>query len=343
MIDHITARGGSLDFAITKTLLAERDAEWDISKNPQKYFNRVEQAIKALTRAGITSDLNKQRDMALYYLKSSREFDAAVREWENKPATNKTWTNIKTFISAEYTRENKQNKLTAKEFRANAMEEQAEATEELIVTINKNHTWQMEALIKSTTEAMKEMILILKNESKTPANSDDATKTEKQKKRDEKRKKYNKATIFKHCGKKHPSKKKDECWELEANKLSRPSTWKSTKSTWRCPGPTIEIETWQPGKVLTNKIYLNHTYLETMNYWAPLDKNNEKEQEEKEINSIKQQPATIQKPKSNKWTRRVERRRATKHLRDQQNIIIDSAATSHFMSEDLNLPKTGSS
>ena len=77
--------------------------------------------------------------MALYYLKSSGEFNAAVQEWENKPATNKTWTNIKTFISAEYARENKQNKLTAKQFRANAMEEQAEAMEELLVTINKNH------------------------------------------------------------------------------------------------------------------------------------------------------------------------------------------------------------
>jgi hypothetical protein len=100
---------------------------------------------------------------------------------------------------------------------------------------------------------------------------------------------------------------------------------------------------WQPGKVLTNKTNTNHTYLETMNYWAPLDKNNKEEQEEKEVNSIKQQPATMQKPKSNKWTRRVERRRATRRLRDQQNIIIDSGATSHFMSEDLNLPKTGPS
>ncbi len=151
-------------------------------QKPTKVLNRVEQAIKALTHAGITSNLNEQRDMALYYLKSSGEFDAAVREWENKPATNKTWTNIKTFISAEYTWENKQNKVTVKQFRANAMEEQAEATEELIATITKNHTQQMEALIKSTTKAMKEMMLILKNKSKTPANSDNATKTEKQKK-----------------------------------------------------------------------------------------------------------------------------------------------------------------
>jgi hypothetical protein len=33
--------------------------------------------------------------MALYYLKASGEFDAAVREWENKAAADKTWANTK--------------------------------------------------------------------------------------------------------------------------------------------------------------------------------------------------------------------------------------------------------
>jgi hypothetical protein len=68
--------------------------------------------------------------MALYYLKASGEFDAAVRGWEQKPSASKTWTNIKSFIATEYARENKQNKLIAKQYKANAMEEQAEATEE---------------------------------------------------------------------------------------------------------------------------------------------------------------------------------------------------------------------
>jgi hypothetical protein len=57
--------------------------------------------------------------MALYYLKASGEFDAAIRDQENRPAGQKTWQNIKTFISAEYAKENKQNKLTAKNFKAN--------------------------------------------------------------------------------------------------------------------------------------------------------------------------------------------------------------------------------
>jgi hypothetical protein len=71
MIEHLKVRGGALDFTDTKTLLAERDLEWDVSENPQVYFNRVKKAVKALTRAGITSDMNKHRDMALYYFKAS--------------------------------------------------------------------------------------------------------------------------------------------------------------------------------------------------------------------------------------------------------------------------------
>jgi hypothetical protein len=59
MIDHLKVRGGTLDFADTKTLLAERDMGWDISKNPQIYFNRVKKAVKALTRANITSNMNQ--------------------------------------------------------------------------------------------------------------------------------------------------------------------------------------------------------------------------------------------------------------------------------------------
>jgi hypothetical protein len=92
------------------------------------------------------------------------------------------WANIKTFISAEYARENKQNKLTAKQFKANAMEEQVEATEELIATLTKQHTCQMEALIKSRTDAMKGMMQLIKSEPKTPTNPSKTSDEEKKKK-----------------------------------------------------------------------------------------------------------------------------------------------------------------
>jgi hypothetical protein len=166
--------------------------------------------------------------MALYYLKALGEFDAAVRDWENRPAGQKTWQNIKTFISAEYAKENKQNKLTAKNFKANMIKEQAEAMEELIAALTKKHTQQMETLIKSTTEAMKEMMSLIKNDKKEPSSQ---SNDEKKKKREERRKKYNNAPVCKNCGKKHPAKAEEQCWELEKNKDSHPTNWKSAKST----------------------------------------------------------------------------------------------------------------
>ena len=228
MIEHLLTRGGALDFADTKDLLSERDGEWNVTENPQIYFNRVEKAIKGLIRNGINSDLNERRDIALFQLKATGEFDPAVREWEAKPTADKTWANIKTFISAEYAKENKQNKLSAKHFKVNTMQEQAEATEELIAHLTEAHTRQMETLVQTTTAAMKEMMLLLK-ENKTPINK--VPDEEKQRKRDEKKKKYNDAPVCKNCGKKHPSKAENECWELEANKASRPANWKSMKST----------------------------------------------------------------------------------------------------------------
>jgi hypothetical protein len=140
--------------------------------------------------------------------KSIWRYDAAVREWEQRPASQKTWQNIKTFISTEHTKENKQNKLTAKNFQANMIKEQTKATEELIAALTENHTRQMETLIKSPTDAMKEMMSLIKNEQKSPNNQ---SNDEKKKKREEKCKWYNNAPICKHCGRKHPAKAEDEC------------------------------------------------------------------------------------------------------------------------------------
>ena len=181
MLTHLRNRGGALDFADTKTLLAERDGEWDASEVPQLYFNRVEKAMRGLTRAGITSNLNERRDMVLFYVKATGEFDAAVREWEAKPAADKTWANIKSFISTEYAKENKQNKLTAPQFKANAIEQQAEAMEEIINALTEKHTEQMEILIKSTTEAMKKMMELVQSSNKGN-NNDKASKDDKKKK-----------------------------------------------------------------------------------------------------------------------------------------------------------------
>ncbi len=69
----------------------------------------------------------------------------------------------------------------------------------------------METLIKSTTDAIPEMMQLIKNNTTTSMNPTNMTDKEKKKKRDETRKKYNEAPICTHCGKKHPSKKEEDC------------------------------------------------------------------------------------------------------------------------------------
>jgi hypothetical protein len=116
------------------------------------------------------------------------EYDAAVREWESKTGANKTWPTIKRFISTEYAKENKQNKLTAKQFKENLMEEQAKATKKLIANLTKAHTEQMELLIKAMTESMKEMMNLMKALVKNPTTttSDEKKKKGKNSKRNSK-------------------------------------------------------------------------------------------------------------------------------------------------------------
>jgi len=207
MITHLQNKGGALDFADTKTLLNGRDQECDASEVPKLYFNRVEKAMQELTRAGKTSDLKERTDVALNYLKSTGQYDAAVREWETKPAATRTWANIKVFMSAEYAKENKQNKQTAKQLKANAIKEQAEPTEELFANLTEAHTRQIESLIKANMEAMKEMMSLIKDKTITPTNPTSSTnKEKKKKKREERQKKFLNAPVCKHCGKKYPSK-----------------------------------------------------------------------------------------------------------------------------------------
>jgi hypothetical protein len=116
------------------------------------------------------------------------------------------------------------------------MEEQAEAIEELIANLTESHMRQMETLIKNTTEAMKEMMALVKSENKPSenkplTNNNDMSTGGRKKRTEERRKMYNNAPICKHCNRKHPEKKEEECWELKANAASRPLYWKSSKNT----------------------------------------------------------------------------------------------------------------
>jgi len=139
--------------------------------------------------------------------------------------------NIKLFMSTEYAKESKQNKQTAKQLKANANKEQSESTEELIAHLTEAHTRKIKSLIKANTEATKEIMSLIKEKTIAPTNPTNSSNKEKKKKREERQKKFLTAPVCKHSGKKHPSEKEDECWELDKNAASHPASWKSTKST----------------------------------------------------------------------------------------------------------------
>jgi hypothetical protein len=58
----------------------------------------IEKTMKELTHVVIILYLKERTDMALYFLKSTGEFDAVVQEWEAKPAATITWQNINSLI-----------------------------------------------------------------------------------------------------------------------------------------------------------------------------------------------------------------------------------------------------
>jgi hypothetical protein len=68
----------------------------------------------------------------------------------------------------------------------------------------------MEALIHSTTEAMKEMMALVKSENKTPNNVNNR-RNENKIKRQEKQKKYRDAPVCKHGSRKQPNQQESEC------------------------------------------------------------------------------------------------------------------------------------
>ena len=156
-------------------------------------------------------------------------FNAAIREWEQKPESEKTWENIKVFISDEYCKAQKRGGLTAKQAGFGA----ANAIQEALSDVTKDQA----NLAMNVVDALKEMKLTiaeLQKKINQPAASPTATPTETGKsyaeRRAERRKRFQDAPICKHCNNKHPGVEESKCWELEANAADRKPGWKSKKS-----------------------------------------------------------------------------------------------------------------
>jgi hypothetical protein len=184
----------------------------------------------------IATDMTERMMAVLDSMTESGNFNAAVREWEQKPDGEKTWENIKVFTCEEYTKAQKRGVITARQAGFGS----ANAMREAITDITKDQA----NLATNVVDALKEMKLTIAELQKkvdqkgttTSSESSESTVTGKSKsayyaeKRAERRKKMEAAPICKHCNGKHPSQPEDKCWELEVNAATCPSGWKSKKS-----------------------------------------------------------------------------------------------------------------
>ena len=112
---------------------------------------------------------------------------------------------------------------------ANAVEEFAQATEELVAELTEKHAKQIEALSK----AMQQLTAAISGNSNavnipratptppstTPKTVAQLTKTQKWAER------CKNATTCPHCSKIHPNRTHDQCWHLKKNAAKRPAGW----------------------------------------------------------------------------------------------------------------------
>jgi len=180
-------------------------------------------------RANIQIDERAMMLKALKCFKDAGDYDAPIREWEARPAASQTYANLKTMMSMEFSKLNRQEATSARangHASVNAVEEFAQATEELVAELTEKHSKQIEALVKSNNDAIAKLTAALLS-LQTPTNPAPVPKTTgKTSKQQLWAEKCRNATICPHCNKVHPNRTHDQCWHLEKNAAKRPAGWK---------------------------------------------------------------------------------------------------------------------
>ena len=247
MMTHLRARWGALDFVDINMLMAECDSTWSPAEVPTKYFNRIDKARRQLARANVQIDERAMMLKALKCFRDAGDYDAPIREGEARPPAAQTYPNLKIMMSLEYSKLNRQDATTARatgHASANAVEEFAQATEELVAELTEKHSKQIETLIKANNEAMtknnetiaKLTAALREIKSQTPSRAPTTTPaaaTQGTTKAQRWAEKCRTATTCPHCNKIHPNRTHDQCWHLEKNAVKRPAGWtaSSTRST----------------------------------------------------------------------------------------------------------------
>ncbi len=127
-----------MDFVDINALMAEWDSAWSPAEVPTKYFNQIDKARRQLLRTNVQIDERVMMMKALKCFKDAGNYDAQIREWEARPGAAQTYPSLKTMMSMEYSKLNRQDSTSARatgHASANAIEEFAQATEELVAEL----------------------------------------------------------------------------------------------------------------------------------------------------------------------------------------------------------------
>jgi hypothetical protein len=109
---------------------------------------------------------------------------------------------------------------------ANAVEEYAAITEEVIANLTNQHSKDMKAhmqLMEGLAKSMTKLVQGMRGQNPTPAPAPANAGTKKCK---DYRKKLANVKECTHCKCKHPNRTNDQCWELKANAATCPDGWK---------------------------------------------------------------------------------------------------------------------
>jgi hypothetical protein len=200
---------------------------WDGVEAPVRMFARADKYERQLERHYIP----KQPELRLSYpvssYQNSGQFDAAMQEWHAKMLANKTFPNFCVYIQNEYTKQVKRNRSTAGSIgkgipnKATEVPEQkfldAEAQAMVIAEVANVLQAQNEQQMKNMMGMFKKLLTSMQSSGTPVAIVPPKTPTNRQPR-----------IGCLHCNKKHRNHEK--CWELDANRASRPENWKSAKS-----------------------------------------------------------------------------------------------------------------
>jgi hypothetical protein len=169
-----------MDYVDINALIAKCKGTWDATEVPTKHVNWFEKAQRQLASANVQINQRAMMVKALKSIKDAGDFDAAIQEWEARPAVLQAYKNLMVIMCAKYSKLNRQDAVSARATGhawANTVEEFAQVTEELIAELTEQQAKHIEALIKAKSKAMAKLIPAV-NENKTPAAATPATATQ---------------------------------------------------------------------------------------------------------------------------------------------------------------------